>query len=53
MNTFVEDHIRETFFQDNTLTQNGIQEKMLKEGIRLSQPRICHLNKNLTFLEND
>ena len=47
--TVVEDRIREILCQDNTLTQKDIKEKMLNEGITISQPRICQLIKKINF----
>ena len=49
MNILVGDHIKEILSQDNTLAQIGIQDKMLMEGIILSQPRICQVIKKINF----
>jgi len=48
-NVLAEDHVREILCQDNTLTQNGVKEKLLAEGINLSQARICQLIKKINF----
>jgi len=48
-NVVAEDRIREILCQDNTLTQNGVKEKLLTEGIKLSQSRICKLIKKIKF----